>query len=167
MPESSFYPGLNGVNSILDVENDNLTDAIPNKSLFEDEDDWIDDAPSTGKASQVHPSKFSEAVANEVSSRYLTKMFALQPHPQRPTWKCSHPTNGPTFIIPGSGKEPGGAHMLTGSRTTPTIPRLPSVTETAVPTEAGEYCCLCLASQSSHQMKQRCCLQQFVTLRMG
>ena len=70
-PESSFYPGLNGITSILDVQSDNLADAIPDESQFEDEDDWID-IPSVGNASQVHPSKFSEAVANEVSSQYLT-----------------------------------------------------------------------------------------------
>ena len=66
LPESSFYPGLNGVNSILDVESDNLADSFPDESQFEDEDDWIG-VPSTGEASQVHLSKFSEAVANEVS----------------------------------------------------------------------------------------------------
>ena len=71
LPESSFYPGLNGINSILDVESDNLADAIPDESQFENEDDWID-FPFVGNASQVHPSKFSEAVANEVSSQYFT-----------------------------------------------------------------------------------------------
>ena len=138
--ESSFYPGLNGVNSILNVETDNLADAIPDKSQFEDEDDWID-VPSVGKASQVHPSKFSEAVANEVSSRYLTHTFVLQPLPQRPTWKGSHPTSGLLFIIP------GGADTSLGQGTAPTAPRLPLATETAVPTDAGEYCCLCPRSQ--------------------
>jgi hypothetical protein len=66
-PESSFYPGLNGVTSILDVESDNLADSFPDEAQFEDEDDWIK-IPSTGdiQVSQGHASKFLEALANEV-----------------------------------------------------------------------------------------------------
>jgi hypothetical protein len=33
-PEASFYPSLNGIDSILDVENDNLADTIPDEAHF-------------------------------------------------------------------------------------------------------------------------------------
>jgi hypothetical protein len=64
-PEASFYPGLNGIDSILDVENDNLADTIPDEAHFEREDDWIE-APSTAEVSQGQPSKFSKSLATEV-----------------------------------------------------------------------------------------------------
>jgi hypothetical protein len=51
-PEASFYPGLNGIDSILNVENDNLADTIPDEAHFEREDDWIQ-APSTAEVSQA------------------------------------------------------------------------------------------------------------------
>ena len=69
LPELSFYPGLNGVASILDVEDDNLANTIPDEAHFEDEDDWFE-VPSAAEVSRaaVQYSKFSEAVANEVRS---------------------------------------------------------------------------------------------------
>ena len=68
-PESSFYPGLNGVASILDVEDNNLANTIPDEAHFEDEDNWFE-VPSAAGVSRVavRYSKFSEAVANEVRS---------------------------------------------------------------------------------------------------
>lgn len=69
--EASFYPGLNGIDSILDVQTDNLADLLPDEAHFEDEDDWID-IPSVTELSRGQTSKFSEAVAKEVSSRNLT-----------------------------------------------------------------------------------------------
>jgi hypothetical protein len=70
--ESSFYPGLNGVNSILDVQTDNLADSIPDEAHFEDENDWIDNQCYAAGLFRGRPTKFSEAIANEVSFRILT-----------------------------------------------------------------------------------------------
>jgi hypothetical protein len=67
--EASFYPGLN-VDSILDVQSDNLAE-IPDEAHFEDEEDWIC-IPTMSELSRGRTSKFSESVMKEVSSRYLT-----------------------------------------------------------------------------------------------
>ncbi|KAF8256385.1 hypothetical protein EI94DRAFT_1711674 [Lactarius quietus] len=72
----SFYPGLNGVNSILDVESNNIADSINNEAQFEEEDDWID-VQSTVEPSCIQTSKFSEALALE-----------------QPMWKVSDLTAG-------------------------------------------------------------------------
>ena len=87
--------------------------------------------------------------------------FALQLHPQQPTWKGSHTTRGPTFITS------GGADMSTGPGFALTISRLPLATETTAPAGVGEYCYLCSLSRWSHQMKQRCGHQQFIMLRQS
>jgi hypothetical protein len=78
-PESSFYPGLNGINSILDVENDNLADDIPDEAHFEFEDDWIE-APPTAEVSRGQPNKISKGLASEVRSRYFISTFILYSH---------------------------------------------------------------------------------------
>ena len=85
LPEASFYPGLNDVASILDVQDDNL--AIPDEAHFEDEDDWFE-VPSAAEVSRVatralQVSKFSEAVVTEVRSQYVTYSFTSYSHSHR------------------------------------------------------------------------------------
>ncbi|KAF8263320.1 hypothetical protein EI94DRAFT_1704075 [Lactarius quietus] len=85
--KASFYPGLNGVNSILDVESDNLADSINDEAQFKEEDDWID-VQSAVEPSRIQTSKFPEALALE-----------------QPMWKVSDLTAGlykPPFHFPAS-----------------------------------------------------------------
>ena len=74
LPEASFYPGLNGINSILDVQSDDLADNLPDEAFFEDENDWIH-IPSFNELPRGQTSKFSLAVTKEVSSRNLISTF--------------------------------------------------------------------------------------------
>ncbi|KAF8263175.1 hypothetical protein EI94DRAFT_1704178 [Lactarius quietus] len=117
--EVSFYPGLNGVNSILDVESDNLADSINNEAQFEEEDDWID-VQSTVEPSHIQTSKFSEALALE-----------------QPMWKVSDLTAGlykPPFHFPARDVRLDNADMSLGQRahmslsqgTGPTVSMAPS-----------------------------------------
>ncbi|KAN0124676.1 hypothetical protein V8E53_012645 [Lactarius tabidus] len=124
--KASFYPGLNGIDSILDVENDNLADTIPDEAHFEREDDWIE-APSTAEVSQGQPSKFSKSLATE-----------------RPTWTSSRPMSGPqelTSTTPGGGKGPRCADtsLAQGTARAPTVSRSrqPPATEAAMPAQAS------------------------------
>jgi hypothetical protein len=102
LPAASFYPGLNGVDSILDIENDSLADSMTDEVLFEDENDWID-VHSTVQPSRVQTSKFSEALALEVSAQHLMLTFKLQCLLQQPIWNMSRSMSGqsePPFHTP-------------------------------------------------------------------
>ncbi|KAN0141831.1 hypothetical protein V8E53_000293 [Lactarius tabidus] len=133
--KASFYPGLN-VDSILDVQSDNLAE-IPDEAHFEDEEDWIC-IPTMSELSRGRTSKFSESVMKE-------------PHSQRPSWKGSHPASGlhaPSSIIFGGDKRLGSADTSLGQATTSMAPAMPSTTETTVSTEVSVAASLPMVRQA-------------------
>ncbi|KAF8257272.1 hypothetical protein EI94DRAFT_1709311 [Lactarius quietus] len=103
--KASFYPGLNGMNSILDVESNNLADSINDEAQFEEEDDWID-VQSAVEPSRIQTSKFSEALALE-----------------QPMWKGTGPTVSTAPSIP----------PITGPPSPPPPPSLPNMDDVVTP----------------------------------
>ena len=93
LPEASFYHNLNGINSLLNVESDNLADTMAKEVQFEDKSDWIN-VQSAVEPSRVQTSKFSEALALEVRPGYQTLTCTLWPFPQQPIWNVSCPMSG-------------------------------------------------------------------------